>query len=379
MAGVRQRGILAGLLGSARRRRRAGRRVRALRHPSLGRARGRGADRDHRPAALHRQLHASRAATASSTTRYRTPPRSGPTARRPASGRGGLLAKARGDYRRLLAALYNAGLLRAGDQHPRGGARGRRPDARRRIRRRRCRSSSTIEPGPPFRFGRTDDRQRAAAAGAAETRRRRDRRRGRLRARRAGARRLIDQASAVSIERWRHLGRAKAAETGREVIADHASRPARCHPRPRSRPRWRATGRCGSRAAGAPTPPSSPSWPTCPRATSTTPTTSHAGQDRLARLGVFRSIRIEEAEAIGPDGSLPITVRVEDRRPRTIGAGATLSTIDGLGLAGVLDAPQPLRPRRAAALRREHRRAWASADPTNTTTTSASPSPSPAS
>ena len=34
-----------------------------------------------------------------------------------------------------------------------------------------------------------------------------------------------------------------------------------------------------------------------------------AGQARLARLGVFRSIRIEEAEEIAPDGSLPITVR----------------------------------------------------------------------
>ena len=57
------------------------------------------------------------------------------------------------------------------------------------------------------------------------------------------------------------------------------------------------------------------------------------GLDRLNRLAVFRSLRFDEAAEIGPDGSLPITVRVEDRRPRTIGGGGTYSTIDGLGLS----------------------------------------------
>jgi translocation and assembly module TamA len=55
-------------------------------------------------------------------------------------------------------------------------------------------------------------------------------------------------------------------------------------------------------------------------------------ENRFTRLGIFRSLRFEEAEEIGPDGVLPITIVVEDRRRRTIGAGATLSTIDGLGV-----------------------------------------------
>ena len=58
-----------------------------------------------------------------------------------------------------------------------------------------------------------------------------------------------------------------------------------------------------------------------------------AAQDRLSRLGVFRSLRFVEAEEIEPDGSLPITVAVEDRRRRTIGFGGTLSTIDGVGVS----------------------------------------------
>ena len=55
--------------------------------------------------------------------------------------------------------------------------------------------------------------------------------------------------------------------------------------------------------------------------------------------------------------------RVEDRKPRTIGFGGTLSTIDGVGVAGLLAAPQPLRPRRAPALRRQRRRARRLAQP----------------
>ena len=52
---------------------------------------------------------------------------------RPASGNGGLLSKARGDYRRLLAALYAAGYY--GPEISIRAARpgGRRPDARRRV------------------------------------------------------------------------------------------------------------------------------------------------------------------------------------------------------------------------------------------------------
>ena len=44
----------------------------------------------------------------------------------PASGSAGLIAKARGDYRRLLGGALRRGLLRAGDQHPRRRHRGRR-------------------------------------------------------------------------------------------------------------------------------------------------------------------------------------------------------------------------------------------------------------
>jgi translocation and assembly module TamA len=55
---------------------------------------------------------------------------------------------------------------------------------------------------------------------------------------------------------------------------------------------------------------------------------------RLAKLEVFRALRIEEGEEIGPDGSLPIKVTVQERLPRRFGIGATYSTIDGAGFEG---------------------------------------------
>jgi len=54
-------------------------------------------------------------------------------------------------------------------------------------------------------------------------------------------------------------------------------------------------------------------------------------QRRLARLDVFRFANIHEAEEISADGSLPLRLEVQERAPRRIGAGATYSTLDGAG------------------------------------------------
>jgi translocation and assembly module TamA len=55
---------------------------------------------------------------------------------------------------------------------------------------------------------------------------------------------------------------------------------------------------------------------------------------RLSRLAVFRALRIEEADEIAANGSLPIKVTVQERLPRRFGIGATYSTIDGAGFEG---------------------------------------------
>ena len=143
--------------------------------------------------------------------------------------------------------------------------------------------------------------------------------------------RVIGAASGLAVEQWRQLGHPKAAESGRDVIADHPSETLdvsiRLDP-------GRAARFGPTRVEGASrTDPDFIEYMAdIPEGSEFDPDIVDAARDRLTRLGVFRSIRIEESDEIAPDGSLPMTVRVEDRRPRTIGFGATLSTIDGAGL-----------------------------------------------
>ncbi len=53
---------------------------------------------------------------------------------------------------------------------------------------------------------------------------------------------------------------------------------------------------------------------------------------RLRRTGVFRSVTLREAEEVGPDDTLDITAITVDERPRRLGFGAELSSLDGLSL-----------------------------------------------
>ncbi len=53
--------------------------------------------------------------------------------------------------------------------------------------------------------------------------------------------------------------------------------------------------------------------------------------ERLARLGVFRAINIREADTINLDGSLPLSLVVQERKPRRFGVGGSYSTLDGAG------------------------------------------------
>jgi translocation and assembly module TamA len=57
-------------------------------------------------------------------------------------------------------------------------------------------------------------------------------------------------------------------------------------------------------------------------------------EKRLARLDVFRAMRVDAAGSIGADGVLPFEVIVEEQAQRRFGVGATYSTVDGLGLEG---------------------------------------------
>ncbi len=249
----------------------------------------------------------------------------------PASGNAGLISKARGDYRRLLAALYAEGYY-GGEISIRIGGREAAdltlaenipPNVPVRI---------TVNPGPVFTFRRTEiippppfgqaRPEDAVDAPSTVGFARHD-------VARAGA---ISAASNLAVEQWRQLSHAKARETGREVVADHpavrvdATLTIEPGPRARYGP-LRVSGNNRMDAGFI-------AWMAdLPEGESFDPDDLRAAEDRLGRLGVFSSIRLEEAEEIGPDGRLPMSLHVEERRPRTFGIGGTYSTIDGLGIS----------------------------------------------
>ncbi len=54
---------------------------------------------------------------------------------------------------------------------------------------------------------------------------------------------------------------------------------------------------------------------------------------RLRRTGSFRSVTIEEADEIGPNNTLPLTINVAEATPRRFGVGAEYSTTEGVRLS----------------------------------------------
>ena len=247
----------------------------------------------------------------------------------PASGVGGLLSKARGDYRRLLAALYAAGfygpeisIKAAGREVADLTLAVELPQT--------VPMTVTVQAGPLFNFGTaaivnappwTDDVDDEVDTPASIGFRRGE-------PARSG---VINQASALSIERWRQLSFAKASEADREVIANHANSDldVTLTLDPNRAAHYGAIRTTGSNRtdddfitymSGL-----RPGQPF-------DPDDIDAAQTRLTSLNIFRSLRFVEGETIAPDGSLPIDIVVEDRRPRTVGIGATLSTIDGVGV-----------------------------------------------
>ncbi len=62
------------------------------------------------------------------------------------------------------------------------------------------------------------------------------------------------------------------------------------------------------------------------------PDTISRAQRNLRQLGVFSTSRLVEAEEVGADGALPMTVAVAERPLHAAGVGATWSSVDGAGV-----------------------------------------------
>ncbi|MEM6465189.1 MAG: autotransporter assembly complex family protein [Pseudomonadota bacterium] len=250
---------------------------------------------------------------------------------RPAAGVAGLISTARGDYQRLLAALYELGHYG--------------PTLSIQIEGQEAEDISLLEtlpetaevvirvnPGPVFTFG--DVRVRNAPPKAEDIKDISERT-----ARDAILPGQLARASAIgaaedeAIAAWRQLGRPLAKVVERQVIADHGTNQLDVDitlaPGPRGRmsePQIGDTGPVRTEfvryMAGVVS------------GKEFDPDDLANAERRLADLGVFSSIRIIEGDSLTEDGLLPIAIETAPRKPRRIGVGATLSSTEGIGLQG---------------------------------------------
>lgn len=147
---------------------------------------------------------------------------------------------------------------------------------------------------------------------------------------------LIREATQTGIDGWRAAGHAKARVAAEDIVADHprARLDASITLDPGPRLRFGALdiveGDRPSRVradrireiAGLPT------------GHQFAPDEVEDAAGRLRRSGAFRSVRLQEAETPNPDDTLDIAARVTDAKRRRVGAGAELSSLEGITLSG---------------------------------------------
>ncbi len=244
----------------------------------------------------------------------------------PAAGKAGLVSKGRGDYRRILSAFYAEGYYDTAISIETNGAEFSDltlsadipPNSNVVIR---------VNAGGQFTFGRTEvenapvfeDPDRTPAAAGFET--------GEV-AIASG----IGSASAIAVEEWRRQSRAKAQEIDRTITANHETQQldvtVTLDPGPQVR-----NGPVSARGNTQVDEDFIIYMTDLEQGKSYDPEEVTDARNRLADLGVFSSIRLEESEYVAQNGEMPYVITVEDMERRGIGLGGTYSTIDGLGLS----------------------------------------------
>lgn len=247
----------------------------------------------------------------------------------PANGAAGLLATARADYKRLLGALYDQGYYGGTISISVDGreAASLPPDA---PLAKPATVELRVEPGPLFRFGRIGIANRAPADVPADDAVEAPESLG-FAVGEVARSNIILKAETLAVEAWQQLGYAEAKVVDRQVVADHAT--LRVDVAIVVEPGRRAlVGPVAVRGAERMDPAFVAQQTGLVAGAEYDPDDIERAEKRLARLDVFRAMRVEAAGATGSDGVLPFDVIVEEQPGRRFGVGATYSNVDGLGL-----------------------------------------------
>ena len=231
-----------------------------------------------------------------------------------------LLAAARSDYARILAALYAKGhysvtvSIRIDGREAADIPALEAPRAVSVIR-------VEVDPGQPFRFGLA-----RVAPLATGTELPKGYRQGEIAE--SGA---VQAAVGSAIGAWRDAGHAKAFVTGQEVVADHAARrldaDVRLDPGPRLRfGRLEITGEERMREARIRKIAGLPEGETFSDAE------LRRAETRLRRTGIFASVALTEDDQITAPDLLGVTATVVEQKPRRYSLGVEVASLDGVSL-----------------------------------------------
>ena len=233
-----------------------------------------------------------------------------------------LVAAARADYGRLLGALYDLGHYggaisilvdgrEAADLSPVSG-----PEDVNRI-------SITVDPGPRFTFSTARIAPVAPGTELPEG----------FRAGAPAPASIIGTAAKAGVDGWRDAGHAKADVAAQQITANHPRSQLAADIRLAPGPRLRF-GDLNLTTSGKVRPERIKDIAGLPTGAVFSPEELDKSRARLRRTGAFRSVALEESETIGPGDTLDIDAALVDAKPRRVGAGIELSSLEGLTLSG---------------------------------------------
>ncbi|MEM8551664.1 MAG: autotransporter assembly complex family protein [Pseudomonadota bacterium] len=249
----------------------------------------------------------------------------------PASSPAALLASARSDYQRILAVLYSEGryggeisILVAGRQAADLPADTQLSDG--------TAVSITVNPGPVYVFGDVSITNRAGPILHDMTLPATPEELG-LRSGEPARSTVVLASEDALVGRWREKGHPKARIAESTATANHADD--ELSVRMRVAPGREANfGPTSVRGTDRMDPEFVAYYADIPEGERFDPDDLERAQDQMRRLEVFQAVRIVEADRVQDNGTLPITVRVVERKTRVIGGGVEISSVDGLGLQG---------------------------------------------